>query len=51
MRSAESRLLHGEGDLIDQGLLVGGWSRRSGGEKMFGNSYRVGLQVTTRLLR
>ena len=32
--SAESRLLHGEGDLFNLGLLTEGWSWRGGGEKL-----------------
>ena len=37
-RSAELRLPYGEGDLIDQGLLAGGWSRQSRGENFYGDS-------------
>ena len=33
----------GEGDLIDQGLFAGGWSRRSGGEKLYGDFDQAGL--------
>ena len=41
--SAESRLLRGEGDLTDQESLARGWSRQSGGEKLYVDSDRAGL--------
>ena len=34
LSNAGSRLLRGEGDLIDQGLLREVWSHRGGGEKL-----------------
>ena len=48
-RNAESRLPHGEGDLINQGLLIGGWSQRGGGEKLYVDSDRTGLRGTVGL--
>ena len=42
--NAGSRLLHGEEDLINQGLLIGGSSWQGGGEKLsmeIGGSHRV----------
>ena len=47
--SVGSRLLRGEGDLFDWGLLTGGWSWWGGGEKLFVDSNRVGLRGTARL--
>ena len=49
VHNAGSRLLHGEGDLIDRELLIGDWSRR-GEEKIFLSDY-AGLQGTTGLPR
>ena len=49
-RSAGSRLLCGEGDLFDRGLLTGGWSRRGGGEKLFVDFDWAGLRGTAGLL-
>ena len=40
--NAGSKPLHGERDLIDRGLLVGGWSRRRGGERLSMDSDCVG---------
>ena len=42
-----SSLLRGEGDLIDQGLLIGGWSRRWGGEKLSVDSDNAGCEGPT----
>ena len=47
--SAGSRLLLREGDLTYQGLLVGVWSWRSGGEMLSMDSYRAGLRGTAGL--
>ena len=49
-RSAGSRLLCGEGDLFDRGLLTGGWSRWGGGEKLFEDFDRARLRGTAGLL-
>ena len=42
-RNVGFRLLYGEGDLIDQGILIGGWSRRGGGKKLYVDSNRAVL--------
>ena len=34
-RNVGSRPLNGERDLINEGLLAEGWSRRGGGERLF----------------
>ena len=49
--SAGSRLLRGEGDLTDWGLLLGGWSWWSRGEKLHVGSDRAGLRGTIMLPR
>ena len=46
-----SRLLRGEGDIFDQGLLTGGWSRQGDGEKLSVDSNQAGLRGTVGLLR
>ena len=51
VRSSGSKLLYGEGDLFDQGLLIGGWSWWSEGEKLSVDSYQAVLRGTTGLLR
>ena len=43
-RNVGFRLLYGEGDLIDQGILIRGWSRRGGGKKLYVDSNRAVLQ-------
>ena len=50
VRNARSRLLRGKGDIIDRGLLAGGYPRRSRGEKLSVDSYRARLRGTIGLL-
>ena len=47
--SVGSRLLRGEGDLLDWGLLTGCWSWLGGSDKLFVDSNQVGLRGTARL--
>ena len=47
--NTKSRLLRGEGDLINRGLLIRGWSRQGGREKLFVDLDCTGLRGTTGL--
>ena len=48
-RNAGSRTLHGEGGLIDHGLLTREWSRRGGEENLSMDSDHRRLRGTVRL--
>ena len=48
-RNAGFRLLRGEGDLFNRGLLTKGWLRQGGDEKLSVDSDQARLRATVRL--